>query len=545
MKFDKYGILALLAVLCAACAPATPTAPAAATAPAQVAQSSQPTAAAPAVESPRPGGVLRIISSDDPASFDLHQEASILALSAVAPAYSGLVTVDAQDPQKITGDLAQTFEVSPDGLAYTFHFYPNIKWHDGVPFTSEDARYSFERMRNPPQGVRSPRAPDLAVIDTLEAPDPATLKITLKRPSSAFLIQLTSSWFVVLPKHILESKGNMLKEIVGTGPFMFKAYQPGVSLELVKNPDYFRAGMPYLDGVTTLFVKDAGTRVAALRAGQADMTARVFANLLPSDAEALANEPGVRILHAPGLGGFVLHMNPNRKPFDDARVRQAIAIGFDRDTAIKTVGQGSGTIGTFLPPGPWALSETEIRKLPGFQQPKSVDVDQAKKLLADAGQSGGLKTTILTRTAEQRMAQYWQAQLKLLGIDASIDLQDQAVLAQRQSNNDFDLMATSGYWFSNDPSELARKVGADAPQNYARYANPRIIDLLGQLESTRDTQARLQTTRQLDDLLLTDGPNIIPYWEDAIVGLSARVRGYPTPPNQYTQIKYDTVWLAQ
>jgi peptide/nickel transport system substrate-binding protein len=225
-------------------------------------------------------------------------------------------------------------------------------------------------------------------------------------------------------------------------------------------------------------------------------------------------------------------------------VRQALAIGFDRDTAIKTVGQGSGTIGTFLPPGPWAVGEAAVRTLPGFRQPKQVDIDAAKKLLADAGLSGGLKTTILTRTAEQRMAQYWQAQLKVLGVDATIDLQDQTVLAQRQSKNDFDLMATSGYWFSNDPSELARKVGADAPQNYARYSNPKVVELLSRLESTRDTQARLQTTRQLDDLLLSEGPNIIPYWEDAIVGMSAKVRGYPTPPNQYTQIKYDTVWLA-
>jgi peptide/nickel transport system substrate-binding protein len=317
-----------------------------------------------------------------------------------------------------------------------------------------------------------------------------------------------------------------------------------VSLELEKNPDYFRPGMPYLDGVTTLFIKDAGTRVAALRAGQADMTGRVFANLLPSDAETLASEPSIRIVHAPGLGGFVLHMNPNRKPFDDVRVRQALALGFDRDTAIKTVGQGSGTIGTFLPPGPWAIAEADARKLPGFRQPKEVDIDAAKKLLTDAGLSGGLKTTILTRTAEQRMAQYWQAQLKLLGIDATIDVQDQAVLAQRQSNNDFDLMATSGYWFSNDPSELARKVGPGAPQNYTRYSNPKVVELLGQLESTRDTPARLQTARQLDDMLLSDGANIIPYWEDAIIGLSARVRGYPTPPNQYTQIKYDTVWLT-
>ncbi|MSQ37467.1 MAG: hypothetical protein EXR61_04040, partial [Chloroflexi bacterium] len=387
--------------------------------------------------------------------------------------------------------------------------------------------------------------PDLAVISTMTTPDPATLMITLQRPSAAFLTQLTSSWFVIMPKHILESKGNMLKEIVGTGPFKFKGYQQGVSLDLVKNTDYFRPGLPYLDGVRTLIIKDAGTRVAALRAGQADMTARVFANLLPSDAEALAGDASVRIIRAPGLGGYLLHMNPNRKPFDDVRVRQAISIGFDHDGALKTVAQGAGLVGSFLPPGPWAMSDADLRKLPGFRQQKSIDIEQAKKLLADAGAGGGLKTAILTRPSEQRMAQYWQAQLKLLGIEATIDLQDQTVLAQRQAKNDFDLMATSGYWFTNDPSELNRKVGPDAPQNYSRYANPKIASLLNDLESSRDAKVRLGIARQIDDLLLSDGPNILPYWEEAIVGMSAKVRGYPTPPNQYAMIKYDTVWLAE
>ncbi len=540
--------IAGLLLLTAACQPA-PATPAATVAPAKptaapTAAAAQPTEAAASKPTgePRRGGILKIVTANDPASFDLHQEASILALQAIAPAYNTLVTID-PDTGKIVGDLAESFEVSSDGRVFTFRFHPNIKWHDGTPFTAEDARYSFERMRKPPQGVRSPRAPNLDFIQSLEAVDGRTFRITLAVPNVAFLENLTASWFVVMPKHMLAAGRDMKKEVVGTGPFKYKAYTPGVSIELVRNPEYFKAGLPYLDGLTVLIVKDALTRLATMRTGQAHLTGRIFANLQPSDVETLKGSP-VTVVRSPGLGGGRLQMNVTRKPFDDVRVRQALSISFDRDGAIQSVGDGVGTLGTFLAPGPWGLTETELRQLRGFRQPKSVDIAQAKELLAEAGLAQGFRTSILTRIQESRLAQYWQAQLKQISVDASIDLQEQAVLAERQANANFDLLATSAYMFTNDPSGLDRIWGTGAPQNYGKYGNPKVDDLLRQVASAQDPKRRLELTHEVDRLLQQDAPTIQPFYEEALVGINNSVRGYPTPPSQFTLMSYETVWLA-
>jgi peptide/nickel transport system substrate-binding protein len=497
-------------------------------------------------EQPRDGGVLKIVSAGDPVSFDVHQEASILSLLPVAPAYNGLVTLDPADPAKIVGDLAEKFDVSADGLVYTFTFRPKITWHDGVAFTAEDARFSFERMRNPPADVKSIRKPDLEGVQSVETPDERTLTITLKEPDESFLPQLATNWFVVMPKHILESKGNMKNTVVGTGPFKFKSYTPGVSVELVRNTNYFKPGLPHLDGVTMLIIKDTGTRLAALRTDQAQLTGRVFANLTPSDVETLKRDnTAVRVERAPGLGSPWLHMNVQRKPFDDVRVRQAISIGFDRDTAIKAVAEGAGSLGTFVPPGPRAIPDDELRKLPGFRQPKGQDVEEAKKLLAEAGVPNGFKTTMLCRDLDSRMCEYWKAQLQVLGVDAAIDVKAQAAVASLQTANDFELMVTSQVFRINDPNEIGRKWITGAPQNYVRYSNPQLDKLYREQSGARDSAARTDVVRKIARVLLDDAPTIQPYWEAALVGIGPSVRGYPIPPGQYSMMTYETVWLTR
>ncbi len=522
-----------------AAGPAAPAAPAAAA----------PTSAAPAkpaAEQPRRGGILKIAVSGDPVSFDIHQEPSILSLEPLAPVYSGLVQHDPNEPEKIVGDLAEKYEISPDGLVYTFTFRPNIKWHDGTPFTAEDARYSFERMRKPPEGVRSIRSPELTFVSKIEAPDLRTLKITLTQPYYSFLEQLATDWFLVMPKHILDAKGHMKTEAVGTGPFKFKSYTKGATLELVRNPDYFKPGLPYLDGITFLMISNAATRVAALRTGQAHLTGRSFANLEASEAEVLKKEaPSIRIQEAPGYASPWFHMNTRRKPLDDARVRRAIWIGFDRQTSINVLADGMATLGTFVPPGSWGIPDQELVKQPGYRQPKKPDVDDAKKLLAEAGFPNGFKSTILCRDVVARACEFWQAQLEMIGISTTIDVKESGPIAEMQRDGDFDLLVTNNTFRFNDPDDVGRKWVTGAPQNYTGYSNPQVDELMAQQQGTADLAARVKLVRQLDDILMAEAPTINPFWDTKLMGVSVDLRGHATPPGQYSLLRRETLWLAK
>jgi peptide/nickel transport system substrate-binding protein len=511
----------------------------------QAAPPAQQPGTAASVEQPQRGGTLSIAVSGDPISFDVHQEPSILSLEPMVPIYNGLVTYDLVITDKIVGDLAERFEVSADGLVYTFFLRSNVKWHDGVPFTAEDARYSFERMRQPPAGVRSIRSPELTFVKSIQAADDRTLKITLTQRYGSFLQQLATDWFLVMPKHILEAKQHMKTEAVGTGPFKLKSYTKGVSVELVRNPDYFKPGLPYLDGIIYLIIKDPATRVAALRTGQAHMSGHIFANLAPSEAAALRREaPGMEIVRAPGLSSAWFHLNLRRKPLADVRVRRAISISFDRQTAIKVLAENEAELGSFVPPGAWGMAQSDLLKTPGFREPKSLDLADAKKLLAEAGYPDGFAVKMTCRDIVARSCEYWQAQLKLINIAATIDVKESGPTAEIQSSGAFDVLVSQNVFRLNDPDDIGRKWVTGAPQNYTGYSNPTVDELMAQQQAENDPAKRVALVRRIETILLDEAPTLQPYWDVALMAVSSKLRGVPTPQGQYNNMRHETIWFS-
>ncbi|MFH1486415.1 MAG: ABC transporter substrate-binding protein, partial [Chloroflexota bacterium] len=228
----------------------------------------------PAVEQPRSGGMITRALARDVASFDLQREQGSDASATIFNVYQGLVRLDPNEHDKIASDLAEKWEVSPDGKAYTFKFYKGIKWHDGKPFTTEDAKYSLERMQNPKAfNTIAPRGQALLqAMDTVQVVDEDTVKVTTKYPSASFLSNLASGWIAIQPKSIMVAKGDMRRDCVGTGPFKLKQFNPNISLELTKNTDYYIKGLPYLDGIQFYTIKDGATRFSAFRTKRVMLT---------------------------------------------------------------------------------------------------------------------------------------------------------------------------------------------------------------------------------------------------------------------------------
>ncbi|MDP2954085.1 MAG: ABC transporter substrate-binding protein, partial [Chloroflexota bacterium] len=434
-----------------------------------------PTAVASA-DKPKSGGVLKASIREDPARFDLHQAASFRDLQPLLPAYNLLVSIDLIDTTKVIPDLAQSWQVSPDGKVYTFSLNKDVKWHDGQPFTSADVKNTFERILIPPKGVFSPRQAYYGAIETIETPDPQTVKFTLKNPQPAFPTMLAVPFSVVFPKHILDTKGNMDKDIMGTGPFKLKEFIRGVSLSMEKNPNYFKPGRPYLDGILYYKISDEASAEAALRTKGVDILMPGHVNMPRSKREKLVKDIPQMTSEVKGVPVQIgLIPNFTRKPWSDVRVRKAAMLANDQEVPITVLTQGDAVRGGFMPPGPWAIPQEELEKMPGFRKPTEQDLAQARKLLAEAGFPQGFKTTFLTRGVSTYIAQgtVGKDQLAKIGVEVDLQIKETGAWEEQRRKGDFDAMVYGVVSVEiNDPDIILSRYLSTSSGNYGKYNNP-------------------------------------------------------------------------
>ena len=225
---------------------------------------------APAAETPRRGGVLLAVIGADPPTLDPHQEGTFATLQVVAPLYSTLLQIDPYGYPKIIGDVATGWKISPDGLTYTFKIRPDVRFHDGSPLRAADVKATYDKIVFPPAGVRSIRKNAYAMVASIEVSDTSTVVFKLKFPSASLLHNLASPWNVIYPKPYLDKDPNyFLKNVIGSGPFKFKAYTRGATFEGERNPDYFVKDRPHLNGYKFFISPETSVRAAAIRSGRA------------------------------------------------------------------------------------------------------------------------------------------------------------------------------------------------------------------------------------------------------------------------------------
>src|SRR5438093_2203954 len=226
-------------------------------------------------DKPRYGGKFISVGNEEVPFYDMHQTSLGGIYAAVAPAYNCLIRTSPYDPkgQEIMPELADTWEVSDGGKTLTFYLHKEVKWHDGAAFSSADVKYTIERIMNPPQGMVSPRGPVFnALIERVEAPDPDTVVVYGKGPSTLLLPLFASGHNLIIPKHIVEPDPvNALKtRVIGTGPFRLKQPPTSSLWRYERNPDYYKKYLPYLDEIEIHLITNPQAMVAAL------LTKRVY-----------------------------------------------------------------------------------------------------------------------------------------------------------------------------------------------------------------------------------------------------------------------------
>jgi peptide/nickel transport system substrate-binding protein len=500
-----------------------------------------------AAEAPRYGGILTQDTFADPPHFDLHQSETINALLPLSACYNRLVQADPFDVNKIIPDLAERWEVSKDGKVYTFHLRRDVKFHHGKPLAAEDVAASWERIFNPPKGVFSVRKRIFDAISGTETPDPHTVRFVLKRPNWSLLTNMAHGWNVIFPKDVLITKGDMKRDVVGTGPFKFKQYVRGVSLEVEKNANYHVTGRPYLDGVKTFFIPDANTAVNAYIAGQL----LLHEVNVESQAEQARQQLGARgvVVKTPQMSCLTMEMNAGRKPWSDPRVRQAASMAIDRKEAMQVITDGAGEVGgMMLPMGRWALPLAELRKLPGFAPDKAAERVQAKKLLAEAGFPNGFKTAMTVRRGQQyeTAAVLLKDHLGQVGIEANLDVVETATYLDRMGRRDYEICGGSFSTAVDDPDAvMGQNYLCDAGRNYGNMCIPEVEKLYVEQAQIQDYNARLPVVHEMQRVVLKNVMKAVLGFRVTWYLYASSVRNYRPQYTRYLAETREQVWLAR
>ena len=428
--------------------------------------------------------------------------------------FNGLVALDeAGNPEP---DLAASWLVAPDGRSVTFHLRPGVLWHDGTPFTAADVKVSFEQLLLRFHArARAGLAPALAAI---EAPEPLTVVFRLHRPHPALLRQLDVTEAPILPAHVFAGRdpttnpGNLRP--IGTGPFRFESHQRDNQIVLSRNPTYFKPGLPRLDRLVFRIIPDTNTQVNALLAGEVDMLTRVS----PPDAARLRGR-GVTLAEARAAAGgsnciMTLSFNLDRPITGQVALRQAFALGLDRQRMLELVAFGQGRVAAApIASGlGWAHAAGSLEAWP-------LDRAEANRRLDAAGLTrgpDGVRVTLdmLHFPAFARWSEVMRQQLAPLGIALRVRMMDPPTLAQAVfTRREFDLALIS-YCNGSDPEIGVRRmvhslaVGNVPFSNAAGYRNAEVDRQFDLAASVQDENARGAAYRAAQAILARD----LPYW---------------------------------
>lgn len=508
-------------------------------------------------QAPKRGGTLRVSNGGDPPDFDLHQSATYLTEFADAPCYSTLLRTDPSDYNRLLPDLAVKYEVAPDGKSVTFTLRDGVQFHNGAFMTSEDVVYSLERIRKPPAGIVSPRKGLLANIAEIEAVDARTVVIKLTQPQPDFLFLVSNPFNAIYCKSVaapLDASGTgMKRQIVGTGPFKLTQAIDGQIYEFSRFDKYF-GHAPYLDKIQSFPIRDEISRAVALRTKKID-ACFFFAN--EAVLSTLRKTPGVTALRRATPTFINLIPNVRKKPFDDARVRQALSLAIDRGSFITTVGPLAGafyhSMGLMLPDSPDGLSVTDMKSLAGYDTLPGLGGDiganrqRAMSLLSQAGVPKGFKIVMPTRgdiPAFRDSSINIAAQLKTVGLDVSVDVRDAGTFYELENRGNFQLIAHSVAVSGGLPDQiLGEAYTSFGGRNYGGWKDGGIDDLFRQQSRETNQTKRKDLIRQFQLAFLKSYFQINLAWVGYAAAYSNAVKGWTALPDLYANMQLGNVWL--
>lgn len=479
----------------------------------------------PTPENPVMGGSLTMGLLVEPPALDPFHQAADARIRVTVLMYQGLF-YEGADGEALPL-LAESHEISEDGLVYTIKLREGVTFHDGSEMTAEDVAYSYNYIRVPENG--SPGAGDFAMIANVEAVDPTTVRFTLSAPNASLPMTLGNKYGAIVPAGYFDdenAKTRMNAESVGTGPFMLAEFQPNSNILLVKNENYWEDGVPYLDEANFAILPNSASMLIALQNQRIDLVALSR----PQDVQQVETVEDLVVERWPSLAQKAIDLGSELEPLDDVRVRQAIALAVDKEELMQaSIGGYGQTIGTMVAgmQEKWGLPLEQT----SFQ---TVDLERARTLLAEAGHEDGFDLKLTTITGYDWMdpaAVTLREQLGRIGVNLEIERVDLGVwidnFRSRQMGFTFNDWATQP-----DPNLLFFRHFHQQPEgaDFRNWNNEDASRLLDKGRATSDIAERQAIYDEFQMILDETVPTIMLFSADHITVRHERVQNYQQHP---------------
>src|SRR6202047_2000949 len=347
--------------------------------------------AAVSASAQKQGGVLRMPHGDSPASMSILEESTIAAEAPMMGVFNNLVMFDqhlAQNsPRSIVPDLAISWSWNEEGTELKMPLRQGVKWHDGKPFTASDCKCTWDMLtgRSSEKLRLNPRKSWYRNLEEVKANGDYEVTFRLKRPQPSLLAMLASGWRPIYPCHVPAAQ--MRQRPIGTGPFKFVEFKPNESIRLARNPDYWKPGRPYLDGIDYTIITNASTRVLAFIAGKSDATSP-YGLTIPLLKDVRSQAPQAICEITATNVSRTLIVNRDKPPFDNPDLRRAMSLTLDRKAFLDIITEGQGDIGgAMLPPpeGVWGMPPDMLKSLPGYDPDVAKNRAEAREIMGKLG----------------------------------------------------------------------------------------------------------------------------------------------------------------
>ncbi|MBM4404632.1 MAG: ABC transporter substrate-binding protein [Chloroflexi bacterium] len=508
---------------------------------------------------PKRGGVLRARSLRDFEPWDTYAVTSQFSVEHTLNIWSNLIALKAEEPGTLEADLAERWELSSDGTVLTIFLVKTAKWHNGQPFTAQDALFNLDRAKNPP-----PPSPPTAILNVnlsrvrpitkMEAVDASTLRLTIEKPSASFLANFAAPFLLMYHPSLGKDSSNAIKNPIGTGPFVVTDYKAQNTLTTKRFESYHRKdergrALPFLDGVEFQFITDVNTARAAFRTGRLDCGCG-FDFTFQFGNELKSSVPDAKILTF-SRDSFAYYLN-NRAPWDNLQVRKAVMMMMDFKE-VHTLDRGGLS---FYPPsimlgpesgGRWGLPASEMLALPGFKGVTEADRAEGRRILTAAGVDPSKVTVKIQSTANfPDVSQGLEAQFRKMGFQTNLILT--ATGGQLSSSlmaGDFDFSGLFGGRVIDDISDTVLDYTVTGrPRNYGKWSDAEVDRLAADQEGALDPNRRKLLVQNLQRRLI-DQSIFVPFVNSfSTWPLQKPVEGFRQGRFAvHMGLRMDTIWL--
>lgn len=504
---------------------------------------------------PKNGGILKVYHRDSPASASIHEEATYSVNIPFMPLFNNLVMykqdVAQNSMESIVPDLAESWAWSDDKKKLSFKLRQGVKWHDGKPFTSADVKCTFDMLMGKSQQKfrKNPRKSWYSeVVDVTPSGD-FEVAFNLKRPQPSLLALLASGYTPVYPCHV--SPADMRTKPVGTGPFKFVEFKANESIKITRNPDYWKKGLPHLDGIEFTIITNRSTAILGFISGQFDMTFPTEVSI-PLLKDVKTQAPKAVCVVEPINVSTNIIVNSSSPPFDNLDIRRAMALALDRKAFVSILFEGQADIGGTMLPAPgglWAMPKEMLETIPGYGPDVKANREEARKLMQKAGY--GPDKHLAVKVATRNIAIYRDPaiilidQLKGIYIDGELEVVETANWFSKVARKDYALgLNLTGNAVDDPDQSFYENYSCGSERNYTNYCNRDIEKLFDQQSVEADPAKRKKLVWEIDKKLQEDVARPIIYhgrsgscWQPYVKGITIMVN------SSYNGYRYEDVWM--